>query len=105
MDTLFRNCFSNIICFVFGIFFDTTSDKKYPSEDFLERFDWENLGEGDVSLPMDFFLNKLPGRKIWRYDGSLTTPPCTEAVSWHVLQEPLYISPDSLSYLEKVIGV
>jgi carbonic anhydrase len=33
----------------------------------------------------------------WRYDGSLTTPPCSEGVSWVVMQGRLTASPEQIA--------
>jgi carbonic anhydrase len=33
----------------------------------------------------------------WRYDGSLTTPPCTEGVHWTVMEEPVTWSAEQIA--------
>ena len=39
----------------------------------------------------------LPGRRTtWRYAGSLTTPPCSEGVSWLVMTEPVTASKEQI---------
>ena len=40
----------------------------------------------------------------YRYDGSLTTPPCTEGVRWVVFANPLPASPAQLTGLAEMLG-
>lgn len=38
-----------------------------------------------------------PDRGYYRYDGSLTTPPCTEGVKWFVMAKPVELSASQIA--------
>lgn len=42
--------------------------------------------------------------ETYRYRGSLTTPPCSEVVNWHVLTTPITMSADQLAMFEDEIA-
>ena len=51
-------------------------------EDNLTELDWAAM---------------LPGKQTtYRYDGSLTTPGCTEGVKWNVMTTPISMSPEQI---------
>lgn len=41
---------------------------------------------------------------LFNYDGSLTTPPCSEIVNWWVINNPLSISMSELERLRETYG-
>lgn len=53
------------------------------AETTLEDFDYHKLFPTNLSY--------------WTYQGSLTTPPCTESVQWIVFKEPIQISLEQLN--------
>ena len=53
----------------------------------------------DEFLPPNFTLNRY-----YHYEGSLTTPPCSEVVQWFVLREPIYVPKTFTNKLRNVEG-
>jgi carbonic anhydrase len=46
----------------------------------------------------------LPGHKAYfKYSGSLTTPPCSEGVKWHVLTTPIEMSAGQIEAIEAIM--
>lgn len=83
-------------------FFDNEVDAE---NDFVKSF---LLGYGDrfnedvntkLKIDMDLITRKSPEEwGFWQYDGSLTTPPCTEGVRWTVIKT---VQPIATYQLEK----
>jgi hypothetical protein len=54
------------------------------------------------SVSYELMLTSLLGENLhdfWRYDGSLTTPPCTEGVIWTVFKEPIVFTEEQVQKL------
>jgi len=75
-----------------------------------ENMDARRLaGANNVSSftgPIDFkeVLTGLDLTRYWNYDGSFTTPPCTEAVDWYVLMSRATVSQAQLDKFRSAMG-
>ncbi|MEZ5713225.1 MAG: carbonic anhydrase family protein [Sphingobium sp.] len=45
-----------------------------------------------------------PSLNVYRYMGSLTTPPCTEGVNWHVADKAITASKEQIAALHVIMG-
>ena len=75
--------------------------------DILEKI-WEKMPMEPgkkVDLKLDNALELLPkDHDYYRFNGSLTTPPCTEGVRWIVLKKPATLSKEQIEKFKKVMG-
>lgn len=58
-------------------------------------------GTGSLDLrPVANFIRDTP---LYRYDGSLTTPPCDEGVTWLVANRPVDLDIDDYNAIKDVV--
>ena len=65
---------------------------------------WTDLANIPRAAPMTINVaDMLPSSRVaYTYTGSLTTPPCSEGVRWHVMAQPLTMSAQQLAALTAI---
>ena len=86
---------------VLGVMFEEGAENalftKYMKDFPAEK--GERKGEGKIDLARLF--PKETG--YYNYNGSLTTPPCSEVVNWYVMKNPVSASKDQLESFAKML--
>ena len=59
----------------------------------------------EINKPFDLNLNFPESKKYFYYNGSLTTPPCTELVNWFIFNEAITISVDQVNILRDLMPI
>lgn len=71
---------------------------------FLENYLPVQIGETKlINSTFDVNLNLPENNEYYTYSGSLTTPPCTESVSWYVFKSPITISLKQVKQLQALM--
>lgn len=70
---------------------------------------WEQMPKaegGKKALPGNVEATGLlpTNRDYYRYNGSLTTPPCTEGVRWIVMKKPMTVSKQQIEVFQTTLG-
>ena len=92
---------------VIGVLFKVVEDGK--SSDFLKQiFDVMPISNNESkpsnnTKPIHLAEIELDSSTIYRYDGSLTTPPCSEDVCWTILQNVYTMSKEQLEQFRQAI--
>lgn len=63
---------------------------------------WNGIGEKISLSGSDLLPDSLD---YYKYEGSLTTPPCSEGVQWHVVKKPLSVSEKQLLAFQALFSV
>lgn len=87
---------------VIGVFLDGAGESGSVSDRAFSSL-LDSLEKGGKSLPPTDLLPR-ESHKFYRYEGSLTTTPFDENVSWMVLKEPIHLAPETLARLKEERG-
>ncbi|KAL6463821.1 hypothetical protein MHYP_G00282120 [Metynnis hypsauchen] len=91
---------------VLGFFYEESRSSNRKYDGFIEALNNvehtnDNTTIRSISLS-NLILSEGNMTKYYRYNGSLTTPHCTEAVVWTVFENPIPLSKDQLSAFSKL---
>jgi carbonic anhydrase len=59
-------------------------------------------GEAELKAPIAATALLPKKRNFFRYEGSLTTPPCSEVVTWNVFSEPVEVAASDIESFKKI---
>ncbi|MEK7253172.1 MAG: carbonic anhydrase family protein [Bacteroidota bacterium] len=91
---------------VIGVFVEEGDENDFLA-DVLEHFphhegEYTSTDHYNATSLLPDSWNKW-GKHFWYYDGSLTTPPCSEIVNWFVMEDKIEASHEQLEELAEIL--
>lgn len=83
---------------VVGVMLTAGESPNAAWQPFVDALDVEEEDAEEIDLDWRALLPAGPA--TFRYDGSLTTPPCTEGVRWLLMQEPVELGAEQVDAFE-----
>lgn len=91
---------------VLGFFYQIRESDSSDLATIVKNLDIVEAYDQNISLNFTFSLASLVGdidvEKFYTYKGSLTTPPCSEAVTWILFPDPLPVSIAQMNKFRKL---
>jgi len=87
---------------VIGVLLEEGDEENPAYKPFIDNLPAQESPETDIGAEIDAAALLPSVQTTYRYSGSLTTPPCTEGVTWLVMTEPVSLSGDQRKKLEAV---
>lgn len=93
---------------VVGIFIEAGNEEELPSADeslfhalHFGKLPAEGTKVGVEDIDLSQLLHDQLDTGFYYYEGSLTTPPCSETVHWHLMKKSLKVSKTTISQFKK----
>jgi len=86
---------------VLGIFIEEGPEDNKAFEPIWSKLPQKGKTEENINIDINQFLPK--SRTTYRYEGSLTTPKCGEAVKWIVFAEPIRMSSGQIAKFRSIV--
>lgn len=90
---------------VIAVMFEEAKESNAVISKIWSKFPLKEGEKTELTLSTEEIQALIPSNKdYYKFTGSLTTPPCSEEVKWHVMKKPLTISKEQVKQFFDIYG-